>query len=232
MRYFKYKNIIKTEKTAEKQRYKNLCKKEKRAYRKEKILRAFGNFVLFFVMCACMLALSLCIKSIPSSKNGFIDILRVLFQGMLYFFAGIFSIVAGVLASLPLFNTAEKNIRNFTREELVKACEHLREYYGLCEPCIVTKCYNSSEKRFNNHDVCIFVVGDELRITTNLKDGFFHSEKDLGCYCFKADEITVSKEQGERFLIAKLSSNDLYFELGYRAKGFIESNFLQKQKNI
>lgn len=229
MRYLKYKKANKTEKNAEKQRYKNLSEKEKRAYRKEKILRALGMIVLFLVMGACMIALSLCIKTIPSSKNVFIDILIVLIKGILYFFAGVFSIVAGVLASIPLFNMADKNTRNFTREELVKACEHLREYYGLCDPCIVTKCYTSSEKRFNNHDVCIFVVGDELRITANLKDGFFHSEKDLGCYCFTADEITVSKVEGEKFLIARLSVQDIYFELGYRAKGFVERNFTEKE---
>ena len=230
MRYFKYKKANKTEKAAEKQRYKNLCEKEKRAYRQEKILRALGMIVLFLVMGTCMITLGLCISSIPSSQNGFIDILRALLQGILYLMAGVFSLVAGAIASSPIFIIADKNIRDFTREELVKACEHLRGYYGLCDPCIVTKCYTSSEKRFNNHDVCIFVVGDELRITANLKDGFFHSEKDLGCYCFKADEITVSKVEGEKFLIARLLAQDIYFDLGYRAKGFVERNFTEKEE--
>lgn len=230
MRYFKYKKANKTEKAAEKQRYKNLSEKEKRAYRNGKILRALGMIVLFFVMGTCMIALGLCISSIPSSQNGFIDILRALLQGILYLMAGVFSLAAGVVASSPIFIIADKNIRDFTREELIKACEHLRGYYGLCDPCIVTKCYTSSEKRFNNHDVCIFVVGDELRITANLKDGFFHSEKDLGCYCFTADEITVSKVEGEKFLIARISAQDIYFELGYRAKGFVERNFTEKEE--
>ena len=94
------------------------------------------------------------------------------------------------------------------------------------EPCIVTKCYDASDKKFKNHDVCIFVVGDELRITTNLKNGFFREEKDLGCHAFLRDEVTVTKIEGEKFLMAELRAGETTFLLGYRAKGFIEKNFL------
>lgn len=227
MRYFKYKNTKQTEKNAEKQRYKNLTKKQKRAHLKEKIFRWIGTIVLFSVMIVCMIAFGSMIEKINPDNEGLIlKVVQTVAKGILYLFAGLLSIIAGALASIPFFNKAGDSTREFTRQELTKACEHLREYYGLCEPCLVTKCYKSSEKRFDKHDVCIFFAGGELRITTNLKDGFFHAEKDLGCYCFRADEISVSKVQGEKFLIAELRVGDTFFELGYRAKGFIEKNFI------
>ena len=134
-------------------------------------------------------------------------------------------IVIGLLISVPIWKRT--NRRTISRQDILsKACEHLREYYGLQEPCIVTKCYDASDKKFKNHDVCIFVVGDELRITTNLKNGFFREEKDLGCHAFLRDEVTVTKIEGEKFLMAELRAGETTFLLGYRAKGFIEKNFL------
>ena len=88
--------------------------------------------------------------------------------------------------------------------------------------------FNSTDKKFANHDVCIFVVGDELRITTNLVQGFLHGERDLGCYAFKKEEITLSKHNDGNHLIAELKANKIVFLLGYRAKGFINKFFLQK----
>lgn len=52
-----------------------------------------------------------------------------------------------------------------------KACGHLRDYYELQEPYIITNCFEATDKNFKNHDVCIFVVGDELRLTTDLVRG-------------------------------------------------------------
>ena len=75
------------------------------------------------------------------------------------------------------------------KEIFSKACEHLRRYYKLQEPYVVTKCFTATDKRFQNHDVCIFVVGDELRMTADLTRGFLYGERDLGCYAFKKEEI-------------------------------------------
>ena len=94
------------------------------------------------------------------------------------------------------------------------------------EPYIITKCFDAADKRFRDHDVCIFLVGDELRITTDLVRGFLHGERDLGCYAFSRKEITVSKQQDGEHLVAELKSDNAFFMLGYRAKGFIEKNFL------
>ena len=75
--------------------------------------------------------------------------------------------------------------------------------------------------------MCIFVVGDELRITTDLVRGFLHGERDLGCYAFKKEEITLSKQNNGNHLIAELKADNTVFLLGYRAKGFIDKSFLQ-----
>ena len=93
---------------------------------------------------------------------------------------------------------------------------------------MITKCFDATDKKFQNHDVCIFVVGDELRITTNLVQGFLYGERDLGCYAFKQNEIILTKQQKGNNLIAELRADDTVFLLGYRAKGFVDKNFPAK----
>lgn len=107
----------------------------------------------------------------------------------------------------------------------------MREYYGWKEACIVTKCYDSSDKKFKNRDICIFVVDDELRLTADLKHGFSIRENDLGCYAFKIDEISIAQIQCDNFLITELKSEDTVFHLGYRAKSFIEKRFISKKSD-
>lgn len=109
-----------------------------------------------------------------------------------------------------------------TRQILSKACEGLREYYHLQEPCLVTKCYEASDNRFTNRDVCIFVVGNELCITANLQYGFIYGNKDLGCYAFCSDEISLSQRQEEGRLVTELTVGQMSFQLGKRAAGFIK----------
>lgn len=93
---------------------------------------------------------------------------------------------------------------------------------------MITKCFDSTDRKFKNHDVCIFIVGDELRLTADLVRGFLHGERDLGCYAFKRHEITLSKLQEGNHLIAELKAENTAFLLGYRAKGFIDKNFINK----
>ena len=141
-------------------------------------------------------------------------------------------IVSGLISvalTMPLWKKVESfRIPPVKKEIFSKACAHLRDYYELREPYIVTKCFDATDRKFQNHDVCIFVVDDELRITTDLVRGFLHGERDLGCYAFKRDEITVSKQENVNHLIAQLSADDTVFLLGYRAKGFIEKSFFEK----
>jgi hypothetical protein len=140
-------------------------------------------------------------------------------------------IASGVLTvalTMPLLKKVESfHIPSIKKDIFPKACNHLRDYYQLQEPYLITKCFDSTDKKFENHDVCIFVVGDELRITTDLVRGFLHGERDLGCYAFKKEEITLSKQNVGNHLIAELKANNIVFLLGYRAKGFIDKSFLQ-----
>lgn len=104
----------------------------------------------------------------------------------------------------------------------------MRDYYQLQEPYIITKCFDATDKKFRNHDVCIFIVEGELRITADLVRGFLHGERDLGCYAFMPNEIILSKQQNGNHLVAELRADDNVFLLGYRAKGFIEKSYIAK----
>ena len=142
----------------------------------------------------------------------------------------IFLILGGVVTvelTMPLWKKVKSfHIPSMKKNIFSKACGHLRDYYELQEPYIITKCFDASDKKFQNHDVCIFVVRDELRLTTDLVHGFLHGERDLGCYVFRRDEITISKQQDGNHLIAELKVGDTVFLLGYHSKGYIEKNFL------
>ncbi len=226
MRYFKYKGPQSTENIALREEYKALIKNEKRIIRKCERASGIGCVLFLLVTGACLGFSIWGLMQIPQPEgNAFLIIAYILGIVVLGFGMAVISLAIGGLTAATIFNWAGKKI-NSRERILLNACEHLREYYGLQEPCIVTKCYDASDKKFKNHDVCIFVVGDELRITTNLKNGFLHEEKDLGCHAFLRDEVTLAKIEGEKFLVAELRAGETTFLLGYRAKGFIEKNFL------
>ena len=230
MRYFRYKGPKSTESIALRAQYAKYSKQEKKLARKAKFWEFIAVVLLLTFLCGSFLLCLWGLKQIPVPQNIFLAILR--YVGV--FFLGIvgllFSILIAAILSSPLFEKSSKFYKqldsSWRQGVLSQACEHLRKFYGLQEPCIVTKCYESSDETFKNHDVCIFVVGGELRITTNLKNGFVHREKDLGCYAFLCDEVTIAKIEGEKFLMAELKAGETTFLLGYRAKGFIEKNFL------
>ena len=230
MRYFKYKGLKTTEKEAQKALFAELTKEEKRIVRKEKLLDFLGLNVFFAVFLGgfgfCVWGL----KQIPFPELLFEVIMRHIANFILGAAGFVLFFIIGALVSTPIYSKTSGQ-QLIYQKYLAKACEHLREFYGLQEPCIVTKCYDASDKKFKDHDVCIFVVGDELRITTNLKNGFFHEEKDLGCHAFRRDEISLSKIEGTKFLMAELKAGDTVFLLGYRAKGFIEKHFLAEDGN-
>jgi hypothetical protein len=142
-------------------------------------------------------------------------------------------IACGVLTAKitsPLWTKAASfNVPKMKKEAFSKACWHLREYYQLKVPYIITKCFDATDETFKNHDVCIFVAEDELRITTDLVKGFLYGERDLGCYAFKRDEIIMSKLQNDNRLMLELKADNDIFVLGYRAKRFIDKNFIEKE---
>ena len=228
MRYFRYQNTNKNINNALKVQYKSLTEDEKRTFRKEKRWRKFSTIVsliIYFLFIAVGMYL---LRSIPQPNGFLLDFLVIIGKVVLVF---ILLIVGGVLTvglTRPLWKkVASFHLPSMKKEILSKACGHLRDYYELQEPYIITKCFDSTDKKFQNHDVCIFVVRDELRITTDLVRGFLYGERDLGCYAFKRDEIILSKQQEKNHLIAELKAENITFLLGYRAKGFIEKNFFE-----
>ena len=226
MRYFKYKGSQTTETIALREEYKAFIKNEKRIIRKYERATGIGCGLSLIVSGVCGGFIIYALMCIPKPEgSAFLTIVHVSGIIILSFVAMVISVVIGMLTAAPIWNWAGKKI-NSRERILLKDCEHLREFYSLQEPCIVTKCYDASDKKFKNHDVCIFVADDELRITTNLKNGFLREEKDLGCHAFLRDEVTIAKIEGEKFLMAELRAGETTFLLGYRAKGFIEKNFL------
>ena len=230
MRYFKYKNTNKNINNALKEQYKTLTEDEKRTFRKEKCWRKFSRFVsgIIYILCTC--AGCFLIRPIPLPSAWLLKTLVIVGTVMLGF---ILLLVSGAITlglTKPLWQKVESfHIPSMKKEIFSKACGHLREHYELQEPYIITKCFDATDKNFQNHDVCIFVVRDELRLTTDLVRGFLHGERDLGCYVFKRNDITVSKQQDGNHLIAVLKAGDTTFALGYRAKAFIEKEFINSQ---
>ena len=228
MRYYKYKNTDKNIHNALKEQYKTLTEDEKRTFRKEKRWRKFSTIVSLIIYISCIVAGIFLLKSIPLPSAWFLEILVIVGEVIIGFILLIASGVLTVALTMPLWKKVESfHVPSIKKDIFSKACKHLRDYYQLQEPYLITKCFDSTDKKFENHDVCIFVVGDELRITTDLVRGFLHGERDLGCYAFKKEEITLSKQNVGNHLIAELKANNIVFLLGYRAKGFIDKSFLQ-----
>ena len=229
MRYYKYKNTDKNINNALKEQYKTLTEDEKRTFRREKRWRKFSTIIFLVIYISLVVSGIFLLKSIPLPSAWFLEILVIVGEVIIGFILLIASSVLTVALTMPLWKKVESfHIPSIKKEIFSKACKHLRDYYQLQEPYIITKCFDATDKKFVNHDVCIFVVGDELRITTDLVQGFLHGERDLGCYAFKKEEITLSKYNDGNHLIAELKADKIVFLLGYRAKGFINKIFLQK----
>lgn len=175
MRYFRYNHTCKNLNNALTDQYKSLIRCEKRILQKEKIWRRFSAVLSFIIFIAAVTAGFFLLKSIPQSDGWFWNLLA----GIGKMIAGCFILVVGgiVTAGLtaPLWEKVESlHPSTMKKNILSQACGHLRDYYGVQEPYLITKCFDSSDKRFQNHDVCIFLVGNELRITTDLIQGFLY----------------------------------------------------------
>lgn len=232
MRYFRYKHTNETRNNALKEQYKTLHDDEKRILRKEKIWRkisAVASSITFILVAAAGFCL---LKLIPQPNGWFWKLLA----GMGKAVAGLLILVAGGVATAGLMGPLWKKLESLRlpimkmeKDIISKACRHLRDYYGLREPYIITKCFDATDQKFQNHDVCLFVVGEELRITTDLIHGFLYGERDLGCYAFLKREITLSKRACGKHFLLEMKAGETAFLLGYRAKGFVEKNFIGKE---
>lgn len=212
-----------------KEQYKTLTADEKHTVRKEKFWRKLSLIVSSVIFFSSVTTGFLLLKTPPQPDAVIWQILAGVGKAIL----GLAILIAGgvLTAGLtkPLWKKADSfHLPTMKKDILAKACSHLRSYYGLTEPYIVTKCFDASDNKFKNHDVCIFIVDDELRITADLMHGFLHGDRDLGCYAFQKQEIAVSKQEKNGQLIVELNADNSYFLLGYPAKAFIEKNFLSK----
>lgn len=229
LRYFKYKHTNKNFNNALKEQYKLLNNHEKSIVQKEKILRKISTVISIIIYITVITVGFGLLKSIPQPCGIIWNYIFIIGKVVIGF---IVLIVGGVLTvglTTPLWKKVESfNLPAIKKEIFSKSCVHLRNYYGLQESYIITKCFYATDRKFKNHDVCIFVVGDELRITTDLIHGFLHGERDLGCYAFKKHEIVLSKRLCDKKLMVEMKASKTTFLFGYRAKSFIDKNFIGK----
>lgn len=232
MRYFKC-DTLKPEDRKKVYRDVALTEEEKKRDRQGKILNLWGTLLSIVVFLAAFGSGLFLIVRIPVSSHPVLLLLTAAAIFILVIVALLVSVLVASLVSSPIHKKAQKKLVIQKRICFDESILLLRDYYGLTEPCVVTKCYDSVDQKFRNRDVCIFLAHGELRITADLKHGFSIRENDPGCYAFSlaADEISLELIRGENFLMTELKSGDTVFLLGRRAKGFIETRFLSPKND-
>ncbi len=192
MRHFQYQNYDKSQREMKKA-IDLASENHKHAYRKERTLE-----ILMFVMFAILFVLGLvgvfmlADAVFPVCKTVFEKMLDIIVTALIRIIGVIGTFILAGLAVLPLGKKAiqiSRQRRQYANS--IPACAHLRAYYGVKEPYLITKCYEDSGKRFENKDICLFVSDGELRITKDLIKGFLHAERDVGCYTMTSDEISL-----------------------------------------
>ena len=228
MRYFIYKNTDESKKNALSEQYKALNDREKRIFRKAKAWRRFCAAISLVIYIVIVTAGFYLLRSLPQPAGWFGNLFGGIGKTLLIF---VILIVSGLLTAATTWalwkRTDPSQLPAMKKDILSKACRHLRDYYSLQEPYLITKCFDATDQRFSGHDVCIFVADNELRITTDLVHGFLHGERDLGCYAFTKQEITLTNRPHGNHVILDLSAEKTTFLLASRAKAFIEKNFIE-----
>lgn len=207
-----------------------LTESEKKSNRQGKLLNGIAIVLFLLLFLSAFIGLMFLIAfSLPPTQAPIFIILETL----VFIVAGVVTFVGSILLAScvcsPISRLAQKKL---VLQKLLcydRALIAWRAYYGWAEPCIVTKCYDSSDRKFKNRDVCIFLFHDELRIAADLKHGFSVRERDLGCYAFQIGEVSLSQTQERGLWITRLESEGVFFDLGRRAKGFIEKRFIEPQ---
>ena len=225
MRYFKYKDIWKTYRRAEKAEIAQMPKAQRRKIYQSNVWQVLGVIVLFLVAGLCMGIGSNLMLRIPQPNNIVLSILYFCAIIVAVFILMILGLLLGGVVAAPILSKAEYPPVRIGRASMYRGCAHLRRYYGLQEPYVITKCFACSNENFKDHDVCLFVYGGELRITADLIRGFANGGNDLGCYAFRADEITLTKVEHGGHLALELKAEKVTFLLGYRAKSFIQKHY-------
>ena len=228
MRYFQYDGEIPSIEVLRKKGMK-LSAAMNRNRRRAGLLGALGTvvfWVLFLVLGGAQIFL---INWIMPGEEGIVwVIVDFVGKGILYGFAFILAAIAAAVAASPLWGKRQNTEKALLREALSVACTELKAFYQFQKPFLGTKCYRSSDRRFDRHDVCMFVVGDELRITANLHYGFFDPKRDLGCYCLSRREITLSDTQHKDRSAVELQADGVSFLLATQAAAYIKKMFLKQ----
>lgn len=224
MRYFRYDRLS-ADVSDLKQHYAGLSAKEQARRRRFLWLHRLGTVVFWLLFLASFIGFVLLIRKIEPVSDSVLDaILHTILSVCLGFFALILSAALGALAAAPLWGKNADCEKALRRKLLSQACGDLRQFYGFQAPFLVTKCYRASDRRFNRHDVCLFLVDGKLRLTVNLHYGFFDLRRDLGCYEFDFSEIELLPGRYKEREAVELRFGEITFLLGQRAKTFIEKH--------
>ena len=194
MKYFKYRNISKVQQLAYKERLASLCKDDKKKAKRSERLTKLVSFcgIIFFFCCFGMFIFF--IKLIPVPKNTFLMILYGIGCVILWLIALIISATSTLIPFGILLDKVRYNLPEMRKEFIKKASEPIRKYYGLSDEYLITKCFESTNTLFKDHDICIFRYGNEIRITTDIVKGFINGNCDLGCYSIKFNELKIYKD--------------------------------------
>lgn len=221
MKYFKYRNISKVQQLAYKERLASLGKDEqkkiKRSDRLTKLLSISG--LIFFICCFGLFIFF--IQLIPIPTHSFLKVLRgigCVLLGMLGLSISMFitMFIFGILIS-----KVEYNLPEMRKEFIQKASEPIRKYYGLSDEYLITKCFESTNTLFNDHDICIFRYGNEIRMTTDIVKGFINGNCDLGCYSIKFNELKIYKDDYNDKRATILEFDKEKFVIGIKAYSYI-----------
>lgn len=72
-------------------------------------------------------------------------------------------IISGITTGIPfgiLLDKIKYNFPEIRKEFIKKASESNRKYYGLSDEYLITKCFDSTNTLFKDHDICIFRHGN------------------------------------------------------------------------
>ena len=231
MRYFKYDHPKKHEKEIYKAELSALNENERKLMKKSYFLNRLAIAVFAAITIALLLISFAIAKSFAPKYENLLSFLILIpvCQFGIFILGSVITLIISALIAAPIFNASskyDKRLEELRREHLheisSKACEHIVEFYGLREPSIVTKCYDSTDVKFKNKDIVIFECGGEIRILRSFFGSVNLSENDFGCYAFKNGEFSVSYTEYKGKRAAMLELDETKFILAARAKPFIE----------
>lgn len=228
MKYLKYKKMNEVMRLTKKEYIASCSKDEQRKIKRRifwtKNIRFVGMLIFFSVFFIFLYF----ITRIPQPKNTF---LSILFGITCFFFVLLDILVCCFVIGLPFGYMVDKisySFPNLTKEYRAILSNDMKKFYGLNDTYLITKCFFSTDKKFNNHDICIFKVGNEIRITTNIVYGFLHNHCELGCYSISFDELKLYKDDYNNKRVAVLKFGKEKFVIGIKAYAYINNLLSQK----